>query len=343
MYLRTSALVLLAAVCTIAAGPAAADPILPTGNGLPDPVAPPGTVTVADGVVPPAQAAPVLLPGTIDLPCAGSTLRQHATWYLPEGRPRGLVWVQHGFARADGNVAELAESLSAAGYLVFAPSLPFLNLDGCTLQNLGDNTAFLDGVAELFATADDPAGPLAADLAAAAAAAGRIAPPLPRQFVFVGHSAGAEAVEYVAHHLHTDSPTGWTGLRGLILLDPVKSFLGNNTDVALTDLDSTALPIHAVAGPPGLCNNFGSGTTALQTLLHRDIVGVRLPAGEHTDAEGASSDLVGELACGAPTPMNTVAVRSLTTEWAGDYFAGTASAPNDAAAAAGAQVLTGAK
>ncbi len=54
MHLRTSALVLLACVVAVAAGPAAADP--------------------------------VPLAGTIDLPCSGSTLHQHTTWYLPAGR-----------------------------------------------------------------------------------------------------------------------------------------------------------------------------------------------------------------------------------------------------------------
>ncbi|MEC3957735.1 alpha/beta hydrolase [Nocardia sp. CDC153] len=270
----------------------------------------------------PAAAESTALPGTIDLPCAASTLRQSAEWYLPAGAPRGLVWVQHGFARANQNVAALSESLAAAGYLVFAPSLPFMNLAGCTLQNLGDNTPFLDQVARLFATADDPDGPLARSLAAAAADAGHTAPAMPRQFVFLGHSAGAEAVEYVAHRLHTAAPAAWAGLRGLVLLDPVKSFLGNNTDLALADLDPTGLPILTVSGPPSLCNAFGSGTTALQTLLHRPFLGVRLTTGEHTDAEGASSDLLGEMLCGIPQPANITTVQTLATDWTTDFFDG---------------------
>ncbi|MVU78100.1 alpha/beta hydrolase [Nocardia sp. ET3-3] len=294
MSLRGSTLTVLAAACTAAVA----------------------------GICPAAAESPVL-PGTIDLPCATSTLRQTVDWYLPAGAPRGLVWVQHGFARASENVAALSESLAAAGYLVFAPSLPFLNLDGCTLQNLGDNTAFLDQVARLFATADDPSGALTRSLAAAAARAGRTAPELPRRFVFLGHSAGAEAVEYVAHRLHTTAPAIWPRVRGLVLLDPVKSFLGNNTDVALTDLDPTGLPILTISGPPSLCNALGSGTAALQTLLHRPFVGVRLPTGEHTDAEGDSSDLVGELFCGIPQSANVAAVRDLATDWTNNFLTDT--------------------
>ncbi|WP_157122309.1 MULTISPECIES: alpha/beta hydrolase [Nocardia] len=293
MAFRTSALTVMAAACVAVLGfaPAAADS--------------PG------------------LPGTIALPCAGTTLEQHADWYLPTGAPRGLVWLQHGFARADGNVAALAARLAGAGNLVFAPSLPFMNLSGCTLQNLGDNTVFLDQVARLFATANDPTGPLATALATAAAQAGVTAPALPRQFVFIGHSAGAEAVEYVAHRLHAGAAQAWPNLRGLILLDPVKSFLGTNTDTALADLAPTALPILTISGPPGLCNNFASGTAALQTHLHRPFVGIRLTSGEHTDAEGPSSDGLGELFCGTPQPANWAMLERTTTTWTRAYFTGT--------------------
>ncbi|MCC3314302.1 alpha/beta hydrolase [Nocardia africana] len=276
-----------------------------------------------------SAAAGPPLPGTVDLPCAATTLHQDAAWYRPAGTPRGLVWLQHGFARTQSNVAALAETLSAAGYLVFSPSLPFLNLDGCTLQNLGDNTAFLDQVARLFATAGDPTGPLATS--AARAGVGPTA--LPRPWVFIGHSAGAEAVEYVAHRLHDSSPAAWANLRGLVLLDPVKSFLGDNTDVALADLAATDLPVLTVSGPPALCNNFGSGTAALRAHLHRRFLGVRLTTGEHTDAEGPSSDPLGELLCGTPQPGNVAALQQLATSWTGDYVEGATDYPTAAAAA----------
>lgn len=277
--------------------------------------------TIAMGVGP-ATAAPLRLPGTIDLPCASGSLRQRAGWYLPDGPARGLVWLQHGFARSNDNVESLAETLSSAGYLVFAPSLPFVDLAGCTLQNLGDNTPFLAGIAELFTTAADPRGALALSLADAAPHMGRAAPDLPPDIVFIGHSAGAEAIEYVAHRLHATRSAAWPHLRGLVLLDPVKSFLGNNTDASLTDLDPTGLPILTISGPPGLCNNFGSGTTAIRTLLHRPFVGVRLPSGAHTDAEGASSDAVGELACGVPQSANVAALQRLALTWTDDFFIG---------------------
>lgn len=313
MSLRASTLILLTAGCLTAAG------------------------------FTPAAADTTRLPGSIDLPCAASTLRQDAAWYLPSETPRGLVWLQHGFARAETNVADLARTLAAAGYLVFTPSLPFLNLDGCTLQNLGDNTPFLDQVARLFGAATDPAGQLATALAAAAERAGITPPALPQQFVFIGHSAGGEAVEYVAHRLHSSYPSAWANLRGLILLDPVKSLLGANTDTALADLASTELPILSVSGPPGPCNNFGSGTTALRTYLHRPVLGVRLTTGEHTDAEGGTTDPLAELFCGTPQPGNTSTLQELTVGWTGQYFSGAADylTGTTAPTPAGFQILAG--
>ncbi|WP_067701478.1 hypothetical protein [Nocardia jejuensis] len=274
----------------------------------------------------PASAESTRAPGGIDIPCAGHTLHQQASWYLPPGAPRGLIWLQHGFARTSDNVADLAAGFAAAGYLVFTPSLPFLDLSGCTLQNLGDNTGFLDNVAQLFATASDPDGALARNLRSAATPLGRAELTIPPNLVFIGHSAGAEAVEYVAHRLHTDHPAAWAALRGLILLDPVKSFLGDNTDTALTDLDRTELPILTVSAPPSLCNNLGSGTTAMQTLLHRPYLGIRISSGVHTDAEGDSTDIIGEIACGTPESVNIATLHKLTLGWAGDYLDGTRTA-----------------
>ncbi|WP_410872022.1 alpha/beta hydrolase [Nocardia sp. A7] len=278
------------------------------------------TITFA---APTAGADASRLPGAIDIPCAATTLQQSADWYLPTGTPKGLVWIQHGFARTNSNVAQLATTFADSGYLVFAPALPFMDLAGCTLQNLGDNTGFLDNVATLFGTATDPNGALARSLTAAAAHAGLVAPQLPSDLVFVGHSAGAEAVAFVAHRLHVAHQEMFSRLRGLVLLDPVKSFLGDNSDRALADLDPTDLPILTIAAAPSLCNNLGSGTTAVQQQLHRPFLGIRVSNGVHTDAEGTSSDSLGTLLCGTPSIANTTVLRTLALGWTADFLTGT--------------------
>lgn len=263
------------------------------------------------------------LPGTVEIPCANDVLKQSADWYLPAGQPAGLIWIQHGFARSNGNVSALATLFADTGYLVFAPSLPFMNLQGCTLQNIGDNSAFLHDVATLFGTAGDPNGPLATSLTAAAQRAGRQAPVMPRDLVFIGHSAGAEAVAFVADRLRTTYPETWNSLHGLVLLDPVRSFLGDNIDHALTGIDGTGLPVLTVSAAPAPCNTFGTGTLAVQTHLHRPFIGVRLNSGTHTDAEGASSDLLGEALCGGPDPASTTALHTLALGWTHDFLTGT--------------------
>ncbi|MFE5459980.1 alpha/beta hydrolase [Nocardia sp. NPDC056564] len=314
-------------------------------------------LTLAAG--PGARAEPATTHETIAIPCAGTNVPIPVDWHMPTGTPRGLIWLQHGFARSNANIAGLATAFAGAGYLVFTPSLPFLDVAGCTLQNLTGNTGFLGAIATLFATAQNPGNALAQSFAAAAAHAGRTELRLPARYAFVGHSAGGEAVEYVAHRLRTDHPDDWSGLQGLVLLDPVKSFVGDNTERALADLDSTSLPILTISGPPSLCNAFGSGTGAVQSLLHRSYVGIRISTGVHTDAEGTSVDALGSLLCGTPESVNITTLRTLALGWVGDYFAGSRSAdyyPPDApltdaqtaraavarvAAAPDAQILTG--
>ncbi|WP_051027019.1 alpha/beta hydrolase [Nocardia higoensis] len=293
-----------------------------------------------------AYAEPVVRADhTIDIPCRSSVLHQSSDWFIPVGTPKGLIWLQHGFARTDTNVAALATRFAEAGYLVFTPALPFMDLNGCTLQNLTGNQDFLGGVAALLADATDPASTLGVSLADALERSGRAPMAMPEQLIFLGHSAGAEAVTYVAHRIHTDHPATWPKLRGLILLDPVKSFVDNNSDAALAALDRTDLPIRTISAAPSWCNSFGTGTTAVQTHLHRPFLGVRIPGGTHVDAEGASSDLVGTLVCGMPQQAHVSVLDALAVGWADDYLTGTTSAslyPDAAgqvAAAPGAEVI----
>ncbi|MBF6181631.1 alpha/beta hydrolase [Nocardia otitidiscaviarum] len=281
---------------------------------------------VATAATPVAHAEPDRVPETVDIACGDAVRHLNADWYLPDGPAGGLIWLQHGFARSNANVASLAEHFAAAGYVVFAPSLPFMDPAGCTLQNLGDNTGFLGNIADLFATDAEPTNSLARSFAAATATAHRPDLRLPRQTVFVGHSAGGEAVEYVARRLHTDHPAAFADLRGLVLLDPVKSFLGDNTDQALTDLDHTDLPILDIAAKPSPCNLYGVGTDTLQRLLHRRYLGIRIGTGVHTDAEGPSGDTLGNLVCGDPTSVNISTLQTLAVGWATDYFTGTRTA-----------------
>ncbi|MFC9971091.1 hypothetical protein ACFVH6_09345 [Spirillospora sp. NPDC127200] len=271
----------------------------------------------------PAQAAAVRIRTTVEVRCAFTVRDQSADWYFPAGAPKGLVWLQHGFARANDNMADLAGRYASAGYLVFAPTLPSANIYGCTLQNIGNNTDFLNNVADLFGKAADPGDKLGRSFARAKAAANRPGLALPQDKVFAGHSAGGEAALYVAQRVRSAHPAAWATMRGIVLMDPVKSFIGDNTDSALNHLDNTALPIHTISAPGYSCNNNGSGTAAVQARLHRPFVGVRLTSGAHTDAEGASSNQVGNALCGTPQAKNVTALQTLALGWAGDAFAGT--------------------
>lgn len=262
----------------------------------------------------------------VEIRCAFTTLRQSSDWYFPAGTPKALLWLQHGFASSNDSVDDSARKFAAQGFLVFAPTLPTASLLGCTLENLGNNTDFLHNVADLFGKAADPNDKLGRSFAEAKSKAGRASLALPTAWVFAGHSAGGEAVPYVTQELRSDYAAAFGNLRGVILFDPVKSFIGNNLSSSLNHLSNTALPILAVTAPPYTCNRNGAGTQVLLDQLNRPFLGARLTTGSHVDVEGASTPAPDKTACGAPQSKNVDALQKLSVAWAGDFVSGSTTA-----------------
>ncbi|MFD6159817.1 hypothetical protein ACFWF7_35950 [Nocardia sp. NPDC060256] len=273
-----------------------------------------------------ADSAVTKVENTVEIRCAFTTLHQSSDWYFPVGTPKALLWLQHGFASANDSVDDTARKFSAQGFLVFAPTLPTANALGCTLENLGNNTNFLHNVADLFGKAADPGDKLGRSFADAKNKARRPDLALPKAMVFAGHSAAGEAVPYVTQVLRSDYAAAFASVRGLLLFDPVKSFVGNNLGSALNHLSNTALPILAISSPPYLCNGNGSGTTELIGQISRPFLGVRLTTGSHIDVEAASAPAPDKVACGTPQAKNVSALQTLSVAWAGDFVSGTTSA-----------------
>ncbi|OBG64355.1 hypothetical protein A9X03_14110 [Mycobacterium sp. E1715] len=272
----------------------------------------------------PARAEATEADSTTDVTCASATQAVPTTWYFPSTPPLGLVWLQHGFVEGKKVWSAFGPELAGSGYLVVATTLSTLNIFGCTVEHLIDNRGFLDNIADVFAHKDDPRGALATSFATAAEKAGRPVAPLPDNMVFVGHSAGSEAVEYVAERLHSSYPAAFTQLRGVVSEDGVKSFLGSNTDDALAGLAGTTLPIYATASPHLLCNFFQRGTKAIERYFpDRTFHGVKITTGAHGDALGPSSPGYENLVCGRPKADNVAAVWGLTRGWIADMIAGT--------------------
>lgn len=259
---------------------------------------------------------------TVDIGCASTTLRQGSDWYFPSGSPKALLWLQHGFAGTNDGMTDTARRFADQGFLVFAPTLPSAHIYGCTLQNLGDNTGFLNNVAALFGGS----AALSRSFSDAAGKAGRSGLALPSALVFAGHSAGGEAVPHVAGRLLSTHPSAFARLRGLVLFDPVKSIAGDNLGGALGPLGATGLPILAITSPPYLCNSFGGGTNELLARLSRPFLGVRLSTGSHVDVEGSTAPAVEKLACGTPKTANVSALQTLSVGWAGDFVSGSVTA-----------------
>lgn len=263
---------------------------------------------------------------TVDVPCAAFTYHPDVDWFLPSGTPRGLVYLQHGFSRSNGNLADLAEHYAAAGFVVFAPTLPSADIFGCTVSNLGNNAPFLNNVATWLGQANSSSGALARSYANALSRAGRPASALPTSYVIAGHSAGGEVASYVANRLRTTYPGQFARVRLVQLLDPVKSFIGSNMATGLNGLNLTSTPIFAISSPPYTANGNASGTVELTNDVHRPFLGVRLTTGSHCDAEGASTDGLCTVLNGASQPGNVTALQTFAVAWAVDAVAGTSTA-----------------
>ncbi len=259
-------------------------------------------------------APPIRVTTATAVRCAFLTHRVPTDWYLPTAGPRGLIWLQHGFTEAKSDWADFATMLAADGFLVFVTTLPSADLFGCTVQNLGNNTRFLSNIADLFGRSADPRGALADSYGSALAKLGLPPRPLPARVALVGHSAGGEAALYVARSLVDGY--GAARLAGVVLADPVTSFVGDNTVSSLRVLNRTSVPIYAITAPPNPCNANQSGTTAVvRELTSRRFHGVLMPHGNHADLLGPSVGALERLACGTPSRRDTDAAQELAAGW----------------------------
>lgn len=277
------------------------------------------------GTTPASAATTVKVTNTTTIRCAFANYSTPTDWYFPtSGTPKGLVWLQHGFSENKGHWSTYAPKLAAAGYVVFATSLPTADLFGCTVQNIGNNRGYLNNIASMFGSAAGGSGALVSSYNNAASRAGRSGLALPSRWAFVGHSAGGEAVAYVTNRIRTNHAGAYARLGGIVLEDPVNSFIGSNLSDALGGLATSNLSVLTLASPPNSCNNNQSGIALVtQKLANRAFRGAQVTTGTHIDVFGAGAGPLLRTACGTPQTANVNAVQTLTTAWLADQLAGT--------------------
>lgn len=253
---------------------------------------------------------------TVRVACAGTTSVLPATWYFPPSlSPAGLVWLQHGFFRANENVADLASKMARAGFVVFSPTIASLQ-GPCTFNNVAD---FVPNLAALFVDVSSPWSELLRSATSAAASAGIDMPVLPKRFVFSGHSAGGSAATLVAKEYVTRFPSIARRLRGVVLLDPVEN-LAESMATSLPFLSQ--VPLLTISATPAPCNATTSGTQAL-LLLGRPFIGFEVTTGSHCDAEGASGNpVLCSLVCGPVRVANVVVLQTFAVGWTADLLLG---------------------
>lgn len=275
-----------------------------------------GVLLLAASAAPAMPVAPSVVSArsTVHVRCGTSMVELPVTWYFPvPGTSAGLVWLQHGFFRANENVADLASKLARGGFITVAITIPSFQ-EGCNVNNV---TTFLPNFASLFGHLNGIRSPLLASARAAAATVGMTLPRLPNRFVFSGHSAGGAAVTLVAKEYVTRFPTFATRLAGLVLLDPVENFAGSiqSSLPSLTDVS-----ILAISSPRSACNANTSGTSLLLRLA-RPFIGFELTSGSHCDAEGASGNpVLCGLVCGSVRPTNVSMLQRFAVGWSADLL-----------------------
>ncbi|WP_232715819.1 alpha/beta hydrolase family protein [Gordonia metallireducens] len=284
-----------------------------------------GVAPAAVRAAPATQQSVEVSSSPVATECAGKPVRVDARWYFPAGRPTALVWLQHGFSRSAANLDALAHSYASTGFLVVSPTLDSVNLTGCAVAyNIADNSAFARTIGGVFGSGRDEGSPLATSLVRAQKAAHRPDVTMPYRMVFAGHSAGGEFVVVAADALRRSDPAAYRRLAGLMLFDPVNSFFGAHFASAAASLGADRLPIRVIASQPSVSNTFESGVSILQRTTRQDFLGSRLVTGVHIDAEGESTDLIGELSeLAVPRPRNGRVIHTLATGWSSDMVAGT--------------------
>lgn len=254
--------------------------------------------------------------------CGTSGTSVPTDWYFPQPNDNlGLVWVQHGFSRANNQFVDLSTRLAQQGYVVFATSLA-PGTAGCAMNNQG----FLSDFSRLFPDLHNPDVGLLKSAITAAQAAGIGLTSLPQRFAFTGHSAGAGSILWVARHLLLDHPAAAAQMSGLVLLDPVEGAGASLIADATPVIAAAGVPALTISSPPYSCNSSANGTVAFVNGLGRPFAGVRLTSGSHCDAEGSSTNFLCTAFCGTPQAENVSILQSLDLGWVGDFIAGSVTA-----------------
>lgn len=225
------------------------------------------------------------------------TTNYSADWYLPTQQPAGIVYLQHGFARDKRHLKELGTYLMQQGLMVVAVKATMT----------GGAPALAPQVADAFRNRT-------------------LVPPngytLPSALVLAGHSAGGLHVTLVGKSL---VERGFTGLRGVVLFDPVDA--NNLFGSAAQTVVNAYRPVRAVLARGGSCNSNNNTEAPLKALTGIAFVGFKLTnRSAHTDAEGSSSDWLGRLFCGTPQAANTGYLKQAAGGWAKDMVNGTITA-----------------
>jgi lipocalin len=242
--------------------------------------------------------------GTSDLVIpSGNGYNAPSDWYFPtqaDGsvQANGIIWLQHGFLGFKSWYGAMAAALAQeTNSIVVVPQI-----------NWFDDAFSGEAAAEMF-TGTRPALNISANQAGFQGT-------LPEKFILSGHSAGGRLATTIAGYTVDNGAA--KDLLGVVMFDGVPS--AEQLATSLGKLDPLGIPLYQIAAPP----LFGGATEDLALLHPGQFIGVQIDGGTHTDSVSGSpiADFGSALVIGATPPGGKEAVRTFTTGWVNDFYAG---------------------
>ncbi|RLV59556.1 hypothetical protein D5018_11415 [Parashewanella curva] len=212
-------------------------------------------------------------------------------WWLPDGLPKGLVYLQHRFMGSSANLKSLGKKIADNGFIVMMPTL-----------NVALGNPKL--AQEIATTLNQQQFVIPHHLS------------IPSQWALVGHSAGGLNVLFIGDDLVS---LGNEQLKVVINLDGVD--VNNKMSSLISEIDGIGVPVESILSNPSMCNENNNAISALRDSRLKAGRVIQLTiSSSHLDPEGTDDNHMMFMLCHKPTSENTLHYHQLTLAWLNEAF-----------------------
>ncbi|MGB0894045.1 MAG: hypothetical protein ACPGUD_06515 [Parashewanella sp.] len=207
-------------------------------------------------------------------------------WWLPDGTPKALVYLQHRFMGSSENLMALGKDIAEHGFVVLMPTINVAFGNKILAQKVAD-------------TLNQQQFLLPHQLA------------IPDDWVLIGHSAGGLNVLFIADTL---AKMGNKQLKEVINLDGVD--LNNKMSRLISNINVANYPVNFMLSNPSMCNAHNNAVKAIKNSSFSKGRVVQLTNGSsHLDPEGNDDSRMMQSLCHKPSIENTHWYHQLTLAW----------------------------